>query len=71
MCLNNIILPSSLRAFKNANVASAFAIEKAQKEELLGYKAGDGEVRQRKKTDKSSLLKVSSGNLYSYIYTSF
>lgn len=52
---------SSLQAFKNANITSAFAIQKVQTEELFNSNTSDPEVRQRKKTDKSSLIKLSSG----------
>ncbi|XP_077297032.1 vesicle transport protein Sec20 [Arctopsyche grandis] len=54
-------LSNSLQAFKNANITSAFAIQKVQTEELFNTNTSDPEVRQRKKTDKSSLIKLSSG----------
>ncbi|KAL0841844.1 hypothetical protein ABMA28_014083 [Loxostege sticticalis] len=57
------LLASLLKEFKEANISTMFAIEKAQREELL--KPADGEesgVKQRKKkTDRDGLLKMSTG----------
>lgn len=56
-------LTSTLKAFKEANFASLFAIEKAQREELHKKTNDEDEntLRNRKKTDKSGLLKMSTG----------
>lgn len=55
-----------LKEFKEANIYSMFAIEKAQRNDLL--KPGDNDdsvVRHRKKNvDKDGLLKMSSGITY-------
>ncbi|CAH2086766.1 unnamed protein product [Euphydryas editha] len=57
------LLAGLLKEFKEANISSMFAIEKAQREDLL--KSGDGEesiVRNRKKkVDRDGLLKMSTG----------
>lgn len=52
---------SSLHTFKNANISSVFIIQRNLKDDLLGGSLTDNEIRQRKKTDKSSLVKMSSG----------
>lgn len=61
-----MIFFSLLKEFKEANISTMFAIEKAQREELL--KPADGEesgVKQRKKkTDRDGLLKMSTGIFY-------
>ncbi|KAG7307093.1 hypothetical protein JYU34_007229 [Plutella xylostella] len=55
-------LASTLKQFKNANMRSLFAIEKAQRDDLLRQKEGeDSTLRNRKKVDRDGLLKMSSG----------
>lgn len=57
---------SLLREFKEANIISMFAIEKAARKELMNVTDGnDTDVRNRKKkVDRDGLLKMSSGAFY-------
>ncbi|XP_053625606.1 vesicle transport protein SEC20 [Plodia interpunctella] len=56
-------LAGLLKEFKEANISSMFAIEKAQREELMKPIENDeGGIRnRRKKVDRDGLLKMSSG----------
>lgn len=56
-------LAGLLKEFKDANISSLFAIEKAQRDELLKTPEGDPtNLRNRKnKVDRDGLLKMSSG----------
>ncbi|XP_050345187.1 vesicle transport protein SEC20 [Nymphalis io] len=57
------LLAGLLKEFKDANICSMFAIERAQRDDLL--KAGEGEEvvlrNRKKKVDRDGLLKMSTG----------
>ncbi|KAL4714082.1 hypothetical protein ACJJTC_008436 [Scirpophaga incertulas] len=57
------LLAGLLKEFKQANISTMFAIEKAQREELLKpTEADDSGVKQRKKKlDRDGMLKMSTG----------
>lgn len=52
-----------LKEFKEANISSMFAIEKAQRENLLKSPNGEESIirNRKKKADRDSLLKMSTG----------
>ncbi|GBP76403.1 Vesicle transport protein SEC20 [Eumeta japonica] len=55
-------LASIIRTFKDANISSMLAIEKAEREDLLkSHDTDENGIRQRKKVDRTGLLKMSSG----------
>lgn len=57
------LLSGLLKEFKEANISSMFAIEKAQRENLLKSPNGEESIirNRKKKADRDSLLKMSTG----------
>ncbi|XP_045785206.1 vesicle transport protein SEC20 isoform X2 [Maniola jurtina] len=57
------LLASLLKEFKEANISSMFAIEKAQREQLLQSENGEESVirKRKKKVDSDGLLNMSTG----------
>ncbi|XP_041976984.1 vesicle transport protein SEC20 [Aricia agestis] len=55
------LFASLLKEFKEANISSMFAIEKAQREDLLKTDKDDGVRNRKKKVDRDGMLKMSSG----------
>ncbi|RVE54792.1 hypothetical protein evm_000559 [Chilo suppressalis] len=57
------LLAGLLKEFKDANISTMFAIEKAQREELLKPQENDesGLKQRKKKVDRDGLLKMSTG----------